>query len=181
MTVTGRQVKKGSLYKIQRGSVTSQFTFQFNPTERNMSRTPGYAVKPPPGSFEPYAYFGNIAGTVFSLKLLLDATEGYDAAKQGTRAQKAWLEQFTMPDPEDYLESIGSFVPPPEMLYSMGGRSWRVLMMNLSFRDVRFNTEGFETRTWAELDFQSVFQDLAIQRATLLWIQRMAKMVEVAL
>jgi hypothetical protein len=174
-----RSISKGSLMKIRDGDIVSVFTFQFNPTERAVTRAPMFTVKSPPGSWEPDAFFGYVGGSTFSIKLLLDATSGYSELEQGVRARKAWLEQFTYPDYDKYVDELGGFTSPAYLRYSMGGRSFYVRLINYTARDVMFNSQGIEIRSWIDLDFQTVFKDRANEKSTLAWLNKMAALVEV--
>lgn len=171
------RVTKGTLFKVVNGAITSRFTFQFNPSERSESRDVNYSITSPPGSYEPDCQFVSVSGSKIELRLLLDATYPYEASKQGTRAQKAWLEQFTQPDVDTMLTSVGRFTPPPDGILSMGGKSSNVKVMHLGFKDVVFNPDLIETRTWVDLTMQTIFKDLAQQQAYLMWMKDMASKV----
>jgi hypothetical protein len=167
MSVTGRPLNKGSLAVIEGGSVTMVYDFQFNPTERSNSLAANYNFASPPGSALPIASFKSITGSTFGLTLLLDATENYNSDLQGVRADKAFFEMLVQPAYSDYIDDLGTFTAPPEVRYTMGGESFRILVTRCTFRDVRFNRDGFETRAFIELEFNLYMSDPALLKARL--------------
>lgn len=167
MSVTGRPLVKGSLAIIENGAVTQVYMFQFNPTERNVVHSPNWNFATPPGSALPIASFRNIDGPTFSLTLLLDATENYSSDMQGVRAAKAFFESLAQPTYSQYIEALGTFTSPPEVRYTMGGEQFEVLVTKVSFRDVRFNRDGFETRTYVDLEMSMYMKNPALLKARL--------------
>lgn len=167
MTVTGRPVKKGSLAIIENGAVSMVYTFQFNPTERSIGHNVNWNLTTPPGSALPLASFKNIDGPIFGMSILLDATENYSSDAQGVRAAKAFFESLVQPSIANYLVDLATFTSPPEVRYTMGGESFEVLVNRVEFRDVRFNRDGFETRTYVEFEFSMYMKNPAFLKARL--------------
>ena len=143
---------KASISIIENGAIAMTYVFQYNPTERAWNHVVNYSMASPPGSALPYAFFSNIDGPIMSLSILLDATVGYRNEREGVRAQKAFFESLVQPDVDQYIDDLGTFTAPPEARFSMGGEDFPVVFTKCNFRDVRFNLETIETRTWVELD-----------------------------
>jgi hypothetical protein len=165
MSVTGKPITKGNLAVIENGAVTMVYTFQFNPPERGVAHSANWNFATPPGSALPLATFKNIDGPVFGLTLLVDATENYRSNKQGVRADKAFFESLVQPAYTQFIDNLATYTSPPEVRYTMGGESFPVLITRVTFRDVRFNREAFETRTYIELEMQMYMKDPALLKA----------------
>jgi len=176
--VTGRILTKAWMARLENGAIKGLFEFQFNPTQRNSGRAPQWDFISPVGSTEPFAIFKSIAGRTISFTLLLDATVGYSDLKQGVRAQKAWLEQFVNPDVTRFINDLGQFVGPPDLMYGMAGMHYHVKMTKCTPRDVRWNTKGFETRTYMDIELQTVFTDAAAIKSRLIQQQNLFRRVE---
>ncbi len=168
---------KGSLSIIKDGAVSDVFVFQYNPSSRSMSHSVQYNMSSPPGSALPFAFFGSIDGPSFSLSFLLDATANYSASKQGTRAQKAFFESLVQPDIDQFMSDLATFTKPPEVRYSMGGDSFPILVTGSTVRDVRFNNQGFETRTVIDLECQLYFTSPAQLKSRLERLRRLREQV----
>jgi hypothetical protein len=162
-----KPLERGSLSVIENGAVTMVYNFQFNPTERSISHNTNWNLISPPGSALPIASFQNIDGPVFSLTVLLDATENYSSDEQGVRAAKAFFESLVQPSYSQYIEALGTFTSPPEVRYTMGGESFEVLVTKVGFRDVRFNRIGFETRTYVDLEMTMYMKNPSLLKARL--------------
>lgn len=175
-----KRISKGSFALINNGAVTDVFNFQYNPTERGVRHTVNYAKTSPPGSALPQASFTSIDGPTWALTLFLDSTNTPREEENGILAQKAFLEMLVQPDINNYLADINSYTPPPEVLYTMGGVSARVLVESVSFRDVRFNRLGVETRAYVEIDFFVPMTEVALLTARLQRLQNLAKTVTIS-
>ncbi len=165
--VTGRPLVKGYLGRISNGEMVDLFGFQFNPTEVTRARAVEYVFTSPPGSPLPFALFKGISGDTFTLQLLLDAVEDYDEDSEGTNAMKAALEIYTQPDYDEFSDDLGQFVSPPMARYSMGDESFEVVVLSSQFRDIRWNREGYPTRTFADLQMRTAYTNIASLRARL--------------
>lgn len=175
--MTTRRIDKGSFTIIEKGAATLVWMFQFNPANRLIGHNVNYNLTTPPGSALPTASFKNIDGPTFSLQFLLDATENYSAAREGVRADKAFLESLVQPSIEEYLRELNQFTAPPEVRYTMGGDSFQVLVTKCGFRDARFNNKGFETRTFVDLELQMYMADPRLLTARLERLKRLYSMV----
>jgi hypothetical protein len=177
MSVTGRPISKAWFARLKNGEIKTLFPFQFNPSSLDRTRDVGYAFITPPGSILPTAVFLGIAGDTISLNMLLDATSGYSDSKEGVNAQKAELESYTQPDIESYINTLGQFIPPPEVRFGYGADSFKVIITKLKFHDSRFNIDGYPTRTTAEMEMRTYYTSQAEIRQRLARLEALRSQV----
>jgi len=170
--------RKGMLARIKDGEVVAEYRFQFNPTQVGHSRAVSHDFATPGGGYLPLAQFLYVNGDTFSISLLLDATDEYSHAKQGTRAQKACIELLTHPDVDDFLSGVGQFNPTPQVRFEVGGVSWNVKIVSLNMKDVRWNNELIETRTTVDIEMQSIYTSAAEMKARMQRLAALRAMVE---
>lgn len=161
MIITGRKAKRAFLAKIEGGEVKSTYEFQFNPTEDEKSREVEWGWASAQGTALPEAIFNRINSEKFTLQLLLDATENYDADKEGVRADIAALEMFTMPDPEAFSSDLGQVAAPPAARFGIGNDVYTVVMETVTTRVVRRNSEMHPTRAYVDISMGTSFTDIS--------------------
>lgn len=175
--VTGRPIAKAWFARLIDGEIISLFPFQYNPTTINRERNVGFALVSPPGSPLPTANFQSISGDAISFTMLLDATSDYREENEGVGAQKAELESYTQPEIERFINELGQFISPPEVLFGFGADSWRVIIPRMGFRDVRFNGNGFTTRCFVDIRAQTYFSHPSEVQAHLSRVDRLRSFV----
>lgn len=167
MIITGRKANRAYLAKIQDGEVKSTYEFQFNPSEDEKSREVEWGWASAQGTALPEAIFNRISSEKFTIQLLLDATEDYDAAKEGVRADIAAIEMFTMPDPERFSSDLGQVAAPPQARFGIGNDVFTVVMDSVNTRVVRRNTDMFPTRAYVDIVMSTTFTDISQIQAIL--------------
>lgn len=165
--VTGRPLIKGFIGRVDSGALVNVLNFQFNPTELTHTRSPGWEYSGGPGSPMPHAFFKSCEGDSLSFQLLFDASAGYAEEREGTGAQKAYIEALTHPDIDAFQSSIGQFVAPPLCRFGLGHTSFPAVVAGCTFRDTRFGRNGVPTRTYVDMQLRVVLDDIASYRARL--------------
>ena len=181
LSVTGRRLSKGWIGRVLDGEMVAVFTFQFNPSEITHDRGVEWVFESPTGSSLPTAIFRAIGGDTFALTLLLDATELNSRNSDGVRAKKAFLESLTQPDISKFNDDLGQFVAPPAVKFGMGGLMFDVVVSRASFRDVRFQTDLVESRTYVDLELRTYFVSVAAIKAHLQRLSSLRSRVETQL
>ena len=161
MSYSDSSVIKGWIGRVRHGAIDGIMDFQFNPTSLDEDLAPQYTMVDPPGSPLPTAVFKSVSNDEISFRLLLDATENYSSDKQGILAQQAFLQSLARPELQSYVESFGQFVSPPDVVLTLGPRSWKSVLTECSFKTVRWNRDLVPTRCWATLTFKTILLELA--------------------
>ena len=159
MSVTGRSLLKGWFGRIRDGEIDGIFDFQYNPTTMKHEVSPQYSMVDPPGSPIPTAVFKSVSNDVMKVKLLLDATDKYSSEEQGIWAKQSFLESLARPDLSSYLEGVGQFVSPPQVMMGIGPRTWDVVVTGLRVDTIRWNRDLIPTRAWVTMSLMSVYVD----------------------
>lgn len=179
MSVTGRALQKGAIYRISRGEVTHGFLFQYNPTEQMRDLSPEWGFDSAPSAVLPHAVLQTYGADTISLQLMLDATSEYSSEKEGVGAQKAFFELLNSPDVDRFLASgVGLSVGPPEIMLVMGSDALNVVVTKLGFKDIRFNSLLFATRTEVTIEFRRVYTSIADYSSRLMVLAALRRQVE---
>lgn len=166
MTVSGRKPpSKGNFVRIANGEAVSRFDFQFNPEKVTRGYNADYEFVSSPGSVLPSAQFLKIGDQAVTLQLLFDAVETYRELEEGVSFQLAEIESYAQPDLDRFSADLGSFVAPPEVRYSYGFQSTRVVIPRISVVEERWNRSGVPTRARVDIEMRLTFSSIAAVQA----------------
>ncbi len=157
--VTGRPLQKGSLARIKSGQIEAILYFQYNPSTIRRVVAADWELVSAPGTDAPVAVFGHARPQEINLALLLDAREDFDDAKEGIRAQLAFLESMVGPDPTAYIAAPSQFTAPAEYRLTIGQRTWPVICDSVQVEEKMWNRELSPVRAEAQLTLRTVHID----------------------
>ena len=179
MPVTNVRINKGFIGRLSQDELVAVLPFQYNPSETNRRIQANYNFISPPGSPIPTASFKSGNGSQMNLELFFDAVENYDEDKEGLGAHRAFLETLVLPNVEDYTNDLGQFIAPPQALYGLGRDTFKVVVNEVQFREVRRAPNGDVTRMYAVLNLAQYWTDQYELREWLQHLETLRQMVEV--
>ncbi len=152
-----KKVHKGWIGRVTNGALEDIMYFQYNPTKTTHGVTPKYTMVEASGSIAPTAIFTSLGADTTELRLLLDATENWQQAQNGIRAQRAFLETLARPDAAQLLAGIQQFVAPPKALVSIGPDSWEGVVVGYQCEVIKRTRALIPVRAFVTLTLKIVY------------------------
>lgn len=157
MAETNTTARRGVITRLRDGAPDAWMSFQFNPTTMKRKVGGNWNMQMAPGGVTPLPQYGSQQERPISLELLLYGRESTDP--DYVSKQLAYLETLVSPlAPVDgFSSSGGSFLAPPECLFTFGSRTWRVVVESLDINEEQFSTDLKPVRARVNISMTVVF------------------------